>query len=294
MAYDDDVHELATRYPEGFLALFGLRPRGPYRAESVEVKKTERRVDLVFTPGDPRDPRVYFEWQGWRDPKVERRMLEEVVVHCNQLDSFDDVIAVIVYTRPELRDAALPATIRRGSHVYGAFEPERFVLTEMMPEDLLAAGGDAALIALPLVGPQERVSREAREWFQAVRDRASSEEERAKASDLFLRLLAWRLDRMERADVEQLVTGLEGVVDVSETPLGRFLIERGIERGVERGRVAERRRTILLVLELRLGAAPDWVAARLEQEHDLDRLEALLAGARGVGSEADVAALFEG
>lgn len=103
---------------------------------------------------------------------------------------------------------------------------------------------------------------------------------------------------MDRDAVKQLVSDLEGVVDVSETAIGRFLLERGIERGIEKGRAegraSERRRTILLVLELRLGAAPSWVAPRLEEEHDLERLEALLTGARQVSSEADVVALFGG
>lgn len=295
MAYDEDVHELATRFPIGVLSLVGVRPRGSYRVEAVEVK-ARRRLDLVFTPEDPRDPRVYLEWQGWRDPELERRMLEELVIHCVRTGTFAPVVAAIVYTAPETRAAALPADIGHPGGDVVRFTPVRVVLPEIAPEALLAAGG-AALVALPLVGPEERVRADAHAWFQTVRSQAPTASERASATDLFVRLLSWRLGTM---DVKQLLTGEEDAM--KETATGRALLAegraeghaKGFTEGREKGRAEERRRTVLLVLELRLGAVPGWVGPRLEQEHDLERLEALLEGARQVTSEADVRALLGG
>ena len=80
MALDTDFYQYATRFPEGALALVGLRPRGPYKVESIEVKGS-RRIDLVFSPEDPDEPRAYVELQARKDPEIERRLLEELVVH---------------------------------------------------------------------------------------------------------------------------------------------------------------------------------------------------------------------
>ncbi len=73
-----------------------------------------------------------------------------------------------------------------------------------------------------------------------------------------------------------------------DTATGRALLAEGRAEG----RAEERRRTILLVLELRLGTVPAWVAQRLQTESKLDRLEALLLGARGVGAVTELEALF--
>ncbi len=61
MAQDDELHEFARCFPEGALALLGLRPHGRYTVQSVEVKTVKRRIDLLFSPEDPRDPRVDVE-----------------------------------------------------------------------------------------------------------------------------------------------------------------------------------------------------------------------------------------
>jgi len=58
MGNDIDIHELAILSPTSLLRLVGLQPHGLYDVESVEVKATQRRVDLVFMPQDPTDPRV--------------------------------------------------------------------------------------------------------------------------------------------------------------------------------------------------------------------------------------------
>ena len=74
-----------------------------------------------------------------------------------------------------------------------------------------------------------------------------------------------------------------------DTATGRALLAEGRTEG----RTEERRRAILLVLELRLGAVPRWVAQRLQGESNLDRLEVLLLGARDVEAVTELEALFD-
>lgn len=138
------------------------------------------------------------------------------------------------------------------------------MLTDVTPEALFAAGG-RALLALPLVGSEERVRQEARDWLERACEQAPDRQGVEDARDLFLKLLAWRLGTIF---VEEL-KGLEGVME--ETATGQALLRRGQAR--------ECRRAIALVVASRFGAVPEWLPERLEAEADLERLEALLKAA---------------
>lgn len=277
MANDIDMHELATRSPVSVLRLIGLRPRGEYRVASLPVKATSRTVDLLFSPLDRRDPRVYLEWQAKGDPTVEWRLLEEVVVDCSQRKSFSNVVAVVVYTKRAILKAARSADIvHRGRDVL-RFTPIRVVLSELDPAVLMA---DRNLrVALPLVGPVKQVKAEAPTWLMAVRRAARSEVKRSRDTDLFVRFLSTRLDKM---DMLKFLKGAEDLV--KDTATGRALLKEGRAVGF--------RRSIELVLTTRLGALPAKVRTRLEREDDLDRLEAILAKAACVETKADLAELF--
>ncbi|MCW8141837.1 MAG: DUF2887 domain-containing protein [Planctomycetota bacterium] len=285
MAYDPDMHALATRYPDAVLALLGWTARGSYVAEAIDVKRSEHRIDLVFLPGDPRDPTIYVEWQMYPAEDVERGLLAEVTEHCYQTGRFEPVEVAIVYPDRPTRDRALAADVGHERRRVIAFAPRRVVLAEVAPEALLSAGG-AALVALPLVGPEERVRGRAREWLDLACAAAQDREGAEQTKDLFLKLLAWRLGTMILEELE----GLEGVME--ETATGRALLARGRAegeaRGEARGRAEECRRAIALVVASRFGAAPGWLAERLAGEDDLARLEELL---RAAATAEDVSAL---
>ncbi|MBX3469133.1 MAG: hypothetical protein KF878_19855 [Planctomycetes bacterium] len=174
----------------------------------------------------------------------------------------------IVYPDRATRDRALPADVGHAGRRAVSFTPLRVVLTEVEPELLLAAGGPA-LVALPLVGPEEQVRGHAREWLALACAQADDREGAARAKDLFLKLLAWRLGTISIEELE----GLEGVME--ETATGQALLRRGEERG----RAEECRRAIALVISTRFGAVPDWLSERLAGEVDLARLEDLLRAA---------------
>ncbi|MCO5171277.1 MAG: DUF2887 domain-containing protein [Planctomycetes bacterium] len=285
MAYDHDMHELATRYPEAVLALLGCTARSGYTVEGIAVKRSERRIDLVFQPCDPLDPTIYVEWQMHAAADIERRMLAEVATHCLQTGRFEPVDIAIVYPAPQAREAALPADVGHAQRRAIAFEPRRVILTQVPPEALLAAGGPA-LVALPLVGPEERVREEAHAWLVRARAEAGDPQAVGDVQDTFLKLLAWRLGKMV---VEEL-KGLEGVME--ETATGQALLKRGEERGAARGRVEGRadecRRAITLVVTARFGVVPEWLPAQLEAEADLVRLEELLRAAAVAQDPADL------
>lgn len=79
---------------------------------------------------------------------------------------------------------------------------------------------------------------------------------------------------------------------MEETATGQALLAKGEARGKAlgeaTGRLTECRRAILLVVTSRFGAAPDWLAERLEAESDLARLEDLLRAAAKVARVEDL------
>lgn len=280
MAYDPDIHELATRFPDVFLALLGLDAGRGYTVESVEVKKSSRRIDLLFEPRRAGDPRVYVEYQAWNDPHVERRAHEEVVTHCARTGVYDPVIVAIVYGRPEHRANVLPADIGSGDFRVSTFAPLRVVLSELDP-DRVARATPRAVIALPLVGPEARVKASARDWLVALREGARGRAQRDVATELFLKFLSWRLGTI---NVKLLLEGLEDVMDIKATATGRAIFAEG--------RAEQCRQNIIAAAEARLGTAPRWLPARLDAVTDLRRLEKIFSDVLRVDRAADLRALL--
>ena len=143
MARDTPFHELAIAFPQAALALLGLSHlTAPYRGETVRVK-AEREIDVLLRPLTPgAGPRVYVELPDDPDRDVERRMLEEVLLHCTREGQREEVLAVLLYTQARYRGEArtgswrisLPATRapteprrrRRGDrHRHTTVPPER-------------------------------------------------------------------------------------------------------------------------------------------------------------------------
>src|SRR4051812_24534518 len=71
VAEDEELYELAVRFPEAVLALAGVTPAGPYRGEALEVKAASGRFDAVLDPVEVvvegADARYYVEFQNRHD-----------------------------------------------------------------------------------------------------------------------------------------------------------------------------------------------------------------------------------
>jgi hypothetical protein len=287
MAHDPDMHAFATRFPDAILALLGLPSRGAYTVESVEVK-TSRRIDLVFTPQEPDDPWIRVEWQASPDPAVERRALTETAVHCLQRGAFDDTEVAIIYADQACRDAALSADMRHGERVVTRFMPIRVVLTEIDPDALLALGGPA-LLALPLVGTEERVVRDSPGWLKNVREAACGAGDVAEATRLFLKFVTWRLGTMPEAPLASLKEVLmKGTVAEAFRDALKDVPE--VREMLAQERVTRTREAVATVIVARLGAAPEWLASRLDGITELPRLERLLASVARIESLAELEA----
>lgn len=253
MASDDDFHDLLTTFPEALLALLPVSPRGPYRGEAVEVKRTSGRFDGVLRPTVAGDPRIYLEWQDRRDPQVERRFAIKLAVHCEQEGSYGGVVAAIVYTNRRSAQAARSADVTGPAGSVSTFRPLRIVLSQDVDAARLVARGGPALVLLPLVAPAEQVEVAWRRWARDVRSRAAPDERgRRRALEVFARFLVWRLGRLKAKpeEIREVAMGLE------EHVIGKILMAKGRAEGRAEGRAVTERRVLTRLLTSKFGRVP--------------------------------------
>lgn len=280
MARDDEFHELAVRFPEAVLALLGRRPRGPYRATSVELKRTSRRIDILLEPERDDEPLWIVEMQRRTDRLAEQTLLRKAVELADRRpDARERIEAVIVYPRAQTAAASRSAAIGRGGRLV-RFAPRRVVLSGVGPGAILRRGG-VALAALPLVGSRQDVLDDAPRWAERIRrEPGLPPARRRSALEVFERLLADRLDMM---DVTQL---LGGTVAFRDTATGKAMMREAAREAAREAtkRTARKARSELLSAQLTaiLGPLEPEVAARLVRADvaTLDRIGLLVARRR--------------
>jgi hypothetical protein len=171
MARDHEFYELAEKLPAACLALLGRPSSTPYRGESVEIKRSSRRIDLLLRPVSARSTAPIYVVELWRslDEDGERTLLRKTLDVAEQrgMDR-SRVRAVAVYVSRRERRGVLAADVGVRGDWAIRFKPRRLVLRELSPDLLLRRGG-AALAALPLVGTDAEVLAKAASWRRRVR-----------------------------------------------------------------------------------------------------------------------------
>jgi predicted transposase YdaD len=312
MARDHEFYELAEALPAAVLALLGLPSSTAYKAESVEIKRSSRRIDLLLRPASPDSTEPIYVVELWRhaDPDGDRNLMRKALDVAEQRGvDRERVQAIAVYVSDRERRGVLPAHVGPRRRRSILFVPERLVLRSISPRTLLRRGG-AALAALPLVGADEQVRRSAGSWRRRLlRETATlGRTERAQAERLFALLLT---DRFTGTRLSELL-GEEGVMPLEKTATGQEIFERGEKRGekrglarglklgLEQGKERAREHTAKALRDAleastreRFGRCPRSIAAKVKAIDDPERLTALIVGVARATTLAEVVALLE-
>lgn len=281
MPKDDEFHALATKFPEAALAALGIVARhDDYRACAVELKRSAKRLDLVFLPRRRALPIIIAELLRRHDREAEQAAVEKAIQFCREwrdADAFARTIVAMIYARPALARAVWPADIGPPAERSLRFTPLRIVLTDLDPEPLLRRGGSARIL-LPLVGPEATVRANAPSWKAALEADAAftSDERRAAALELFLDFLTERLGRIDA----RTLFGEEGAVSWENTATGRAM-QREF-------RCEQMREDTIKVLRARFGRVPRRIKAELEAIDDPRRLRRIFDRALKVASLDDL------
>ncbi len=98
MKTDPLFYELFRLYPSSLSELTGLEVQGDYVFESITVKSTEKRLDGFFRRRDGQGADIFLEVQGYDDPKIYWRLLQEIFTYYAQADETRPFTAVILFT----------------------------------------------------------------------------------------------------------------------------------------------------------------------------------------------------
>ena len=98
------------------------------------------------------------ELYGYRNDDALRNLLEKHVGYCRQTGRWGRVEAALLFTEPKHAEGLLPVNVDLDTRLY--FQPLLLTLPEVAPEALLEQDLEAWVL-LPLVGPTERVLKEA-------------------------------------------------------------------------------------------------------------------------------------
>lgn len=269
MHTDREFYELAQSSPEALLRLITRAPPPcGYLVSSLEVKRAERRSDLVLLPEDETQEVWVVEVQGYEDPQVERRLLEESVMLASDHGLWGRLRTAVIYLTRRHRAVALRADLN--PQYARMTDPVRVVLGQIPARQLMALS-PALFPVLPLSRITRRglLSRASTWWAQVcdhLRDRAALERTR----ELFFKLYA---GRFPDAILEQLVQSLEDVmVDMLKTRIGQDILDIGRKEGARTTLVD----SIVAVLQARFGSVPEALQQRMADCQDMSRLRAVL------------------
>jgi hypothetical protein len=255
--------------------------------ESVEIKRSNRRVDLLLRPVDPGSDAPIYVIELWRkaDPDADRKLLRKAldVAERRGVDR-ERVVAVNLFVTDVERRGMRSAEVGPRRRRTISFAPIPIVLRAISPSKLLRRGG-AALAALPLVGSDEQALASAAAWQRRLRATATLvREERAEAERLFLLLL---VDRFKDTKFEAIL-GEEGLMQLEKTATGKEMIKRAEARGAAR----VLRGALEASVRDRFGRWPRPLATKLKAIDDPGRLTALIVQVGRAESLADVVALL--
>ncbi|WP_295434979.1 DUF2887 domain-containing protein [uncultured Thiodictyon sp.] len=299
MKTDREIYTLLGADAETLAILTdGIRVRGPYRFEALEVKGLDRRTDGVLLPETPGEPMWVIEFQAQADPAIYHRTVVELGLvgerHLGRV-----VRGLILFATPALDPRTEPW--------YGASQqpdpPLRVVYLKPILADLERREPRHPLLAVFLpyrVADRERLRREGPQALERIATAALPQPVRERLTDVFFSWLTVRFSHMSYREIltmfgiqtpfEQTRAYKELVAIGHEKGLeeGREEgLEKGLEKGREEGRQEEAAALLLRQARHRFGPLPPELEVRLDRL-PLARLEALSEAIFDLDSQSDL------
>jgi len=265
MKSDKLIHEYFHLVPDAFFELLGVTPACSYDFSSPVLKETERRLDGLLQPDDPGQPRYFLEFQGYLDPLIYWRALQQVALFHNRDAGLNGSPSQVVILFLDSAHDPGPETLglqQEGSTAW---------LTRAILSDLLEGVGQPSPVLnvlRPLAATEVEVAANAGSWMEALRRAAElPPETRQRLAELLLQLVVQKLRHMSRKEIEQMLQ----LTPLEETVVGQELIAEGLQRGLQQGLQQD----LYAVLDARFGHVSPAISQRIEQLTDTSILRRL-------------------
>jgi hypothetical protein len=248
--YDIALKSLLRNGRASLLALTSVAIDRWHNVELPEVRN--RRVDMLGESADGR--LVHIELQSTHDAGMALRMMEYSAAVCRQFGRFPEQVVLYVGEPP----------LRMGGGLSGpnfSFSCRIADIRELDSERLLAS----ERIEDNIIAILGRV-RDQRATVRGVLHRIAAGDPADRDQALAALLIVAGLRRVERVIelVAEETKQMPILDDISEHPLFKRDVDRGLEQGRQQGRHAGELAVLLLVIQKRFGTIPQAVRDRLE------------------------------
>ncbi len=306
--YDVVMKELVERDPAAWLALLGIKTKGPIGIVNTDLSAFSSDADKILLIKTAKSHLVHMEFQSTRDYTLPKRLLRYNVNIGHAQKKMVRSYAILLHPRADFSKLT-------GVHEESVEEDDpilafyyRVVRAWTLPVEPLLTG---AIWVMPLAAAADAPREDLPEIVRLVDSRLSRETEPSSARIIMEMTLVLAGLRLDKSTIQYFRQGLKTMTELKESSYYKLVhgeglvegrkegrkegLEKGLKQGLEKGRKEGRRegleeglekglekgkitgaRTILLRLgEVRFGKPDKSIRAAIEAIDDLDRLEKL-------------------
>ena len=272
---DETFLKLMTVSGSSVLKLLGVPPKQAdkyhFRAVTLKEKRIAPDVEAIPKIKSKQGP-VFLEFQSYWDPFIRYRLAASVFQGCAQQKYQEQVIAGIIYTDSEYKQAALPLSKIMGAEDCQDWFKE-IVLTDYTETELLATDPKLIVLApftLSADSEKAEILDKGKEWGHKV-GKVFTSRQHQEALDI---LGLFFLNRFRDFKYEEVIAMLN--FDLMDTVAGQQLHEMGLQKGLQKGLIESVREDILEVLEERFGIVPNDMIKQIRTVSLRENLKQLL------------------
>ena len=111
MKTDHLFYEVFQLQPQSLLQLAALDLSGDYAFQIITLKQVERRLDGFFRDQQGKAPHLFVEVQGYNDPQITWRLLNEISTYYLQNEDNHPFVAVVLFLNRKDQPSCLPFSL---------------------------------------------------------------------------------------------------------------------------------------------------------------------------------------
>ncbi len=252
MKTDALIYQLFQFDPQSLCTLAQLDVDAVYDFHSITLKNTEKRLDGFFQSEDITAPNIFFESQGYPDPKIYWRLFREITMYYELYDDPRPFVAVVLFLDPADDPGAPP--------IFSSDRVIRLNLADCLAM-LEGRAGPWTVLKPLLLAHQSELPEEAKHWKKEIQGLNLPEHKEQNLIELLVYAVTQRFSDLT---AEEILT-MAQLTPLSETRSVRELTQRALNQG--------ELQILTRLLEQRFGALSSSLQAKLSQASH-DELEA--------------------